>query len=297
MAINNTTVVPIVVAAAFLTEYRKVRVYADRTNNTWRNSLRSSGDRVIVNTPQAGAIADYTANGAVTYANADVGTPVTLMVDKIKSWSLKFDDILAARSSLRVLTADVAETAQALAETVDSDVRAAMVAEASDVTTNLALNHNKTGGLKVDDLRLASFHRLLDVANVPRAGRWAIVGPYTAEILQKIALANDQLLASSRGAQGEQLLNGALGQFAGFQWYVGPSTWSGYNASGNTANEELIFGNDTATAFVDQVTRTEQMRLPDTFADAVRGLYSYGAKVVRSNRLVKVTAALTNIPK
>ena len=297
MAINNTTVVPVVVAAAFLVEYRKLRVYSDRTNNTWRNALRSSGDTVIVNTPQAGAVTDYAANGTVSYANADVGTPTTLTVDKVKSWSLKFDDLQRAQASLPVLTAAVTETAQVLAETVDADVRAAMVAGATDVTTNLALNHNKTGGLKVDDLRLSAFHRILDTANVPRTGRWAIIGPYTAEILQKIALANDQLLASSRGAVGEQLLNGSLGTFAGFNWYVGPSTWSNYSASGNTANEELIFGNDSATAFVDQVTRTEQLRLPNTFADAIRGLYSYGAKVVRGNRLVKVTAAVTNVPK
>jgi hypothetical protein len=49
-------------------------------------------------------------------------------------------------------------------------------------------------------------------------------------------------------------------------------------------------GGPGAFAFVGQVTKVEGYRPPDRFADAVKGLYIYGGKVVRPNALVCLTA-------
>ncbi|MYF38266.1 MAG: hypothetical protein F4219_05795 [Gammaproteobacteria bacterium] len=328
MAINNTTVVPQVIAAAFLVEYRKARVFSQRTNNTWRSSLRSAGDRVIINRPGPGSVSDYSANATITYGNADVGTPVTLTIDKTKAWSLKFDDLQAAMSSLPVLTQQVQESAQELANVVDRDVRSAMEEDSTtlpggrgpDTSTTAAAaagdfdDGNQRYGLDYDaasleDLQLQTAHRRLDLSDVPRTGRWVIVGPYMAELIQKIALANDRVLAGPRDSIGNQLIsNGLMGNFAGFDWYVSNNMNSDYTATAasksgdteakpaNSAREVVYFGNDTATAFVDQVSRTEQIRLQTTFADAVRGLYSYGSKVVENGRLLKRRFEIVKVP-
>ena len=85
MAINNTTVVPKIIAAALIRAYRRQTVYAGRVNNTWRNALNANGDTVILNQPASVSISDYTANGTITYANADVGTPQELTISKRKA--------------------------------------------------------------------------------------------------------------------------------------------------------------------------------------------------------------------
>lgn len=329
MAITNDTVVPKVIAAAFLVEYRKARVFSARTNNTWRSSLRSAGDTVIVNTPgSATAITDYTANSSITYANADVGTPITLTVDKVKAWSIKFDDLNAAKSSLNVLRQQVVEQGQELANIVDRDVKAAM-----DATNNansarntigagygpdISIDFNEkaageTDAIRLENLKLNAYHRMLDLEDVPLQGRWAIVGPYTAELIRTIAAANDRILAGPRDSLGNTILNnGVMGSFQGFTWYVSnqigsiagakakvdPSATTRGNpaVSANNAWEPMYVGNDSATAFVDQISRTEQIRLQTTFADAVRGLYSYGSKVIRQNRVLRGTVSIANVP-
>lgn len=329
MAINNTTVVPQIIAAAFLVEYRKNRVFTDRTNNTWRSALRSAGDTVIVNTPgSASAITDYTANSTVSYADADVGTPITLTIDRVKAWSIKFDDLNAAKSSLPVLRQQVTEQAQELANVVDRDVKAAM-----DDTNNASPGSNTAGAgygpdisidytekgasandaIRLENFKLNAYHRILDLADVPLNGRWAIVGPYTAELIRTIAAANDRILAGPRDSIGNRLLNnGVMGDFQGFTWYVSNQIGSLFGANARvqpTANtrgnpavtagnawEPIYVGNDSATAFVDQISRTEQIRLQTTFADAVRGLYSYGAKVIRQNRVLRGNVAIANVP-
>ena len=319
MAIDNTTVVPRIIAAAFLVAYRKARVFADRTNNTWRSALRNAGDTVIINQPGTGSISDYTSGGTVTYGDADVGTPITLSIDKVKSWAIKFDDLEAAKASLPVLQQQVQESANELALVVDRDVKASMdaVGGATDPgsSLDLALNQNSPA---LTDMKLNAFHRLLDLQDVPLEGRFVIVGPYTAEYIRTVAAANDRILAGPRDSVGNQLLNnGVMGSFQGFTWYVSNNRASGSTdstvlgtaraAAAATANsrrvsavasgrvaEPMYIGNNSATAFVEQINRTEQIRLQTTFADAIRGLYSYGSKVIKPERLIRANIAIQN---
>lgn len=297
MAIDNTTTVPKIVAATFLKEYQRSRVFAARVNNTYRNMLNAYGDTIIINRPGPASVKDYAANDTINYANADVGTPLELSMDKVKTWAVKFDDLLAAISKPNVLQDAVIEHARVLAETVDADVRAKHIAGATAARA-LTLNTEKNG-LGIADLKIETFHRTMDLANMPREGRWAIVGPFYAEIVQKVALANDRILGNADSGGNRSLVNGAMGSFAGFQWYVAPGTFStqGSPTSGKfSATETVIYGNDTAVAFLDQIRKAERIRLETTFADAVRGLYKYGAQIVYPNRLFKSETTISNVP-
>ena len=110
--------------------------------------------------------------------------------------------------------------------------------------------------------------------------------------MQRIGLTNSTIFGLSQGSS--PLINGSLGSFAGFNVYVSPGNAT-VNKSARTANEQILFGNDTACAFIDRVARTERLRLQNTFADAVRGLYQYGSKVLYPNRIFKYTAPYTKI--
>lgn len=306
MAINNSTVVPRIIAASFLRQFRTSTVYTARTNNTWRNLLNGSGDTVIINTTLEGAVGDYTKGGTVTYTDADVGPPLTLTLDKAKSWAIKFDDLDAAKSSLPVLNESTREHALKMALTVDADIYAAMSSGAA-AGPAVPLDHSAT--LELDNLKLSQLHRILDLQSVPRDGRWIIVGPYTAEYLQRLALKTERMVVSDLT---QSLVNGRIGSFGGFTWYVDLTGSNVGNpaANGATQRETWLFGVNEATAFIDQIRRTEQLRLQNTFADAVRGLYTYGAKVLApefraigtqnqanvKDRLFKSACTLTNVP-
>ena len=292
---TNNTIVPKIIAGAFLQAYRKSLVLGARMNNRWRNLLNSGGNQVIINQPATLAdsvIKDYTANATVTYDGIGIGSPVTLELEKTKSWAIKFDDLDAQIATLPVLQQAVSDYAYVLARTVDNDIRNAMVAQSvtaswSGATLPMDVASKTEGSVDVaqfTQLGLSRLHLQLDLINVPRAGRWLIIGPYAAAALQFIAMDKIELLAVK-----DAKINGMVGQFGGFTFYVDPGAGKVMSNSNKTATEVFLAGTNEAFAFIDTIRKTERLRLQNTFADAVRGLYQYGYKAVRANQLLQGT--------
>ena len=302
MALNNSTVVPKIIAAQLLLAYRQRRVYADRVNNTWRNALNAGGNEVIINRPIAGSVADYTRSTSITYnQNADVnaagltlqlgGTGGIGMGGVTKYWHVKFDDLDRALSSIDLLQSSIVEYGEALSNQVDADVRTAMLASATSAgTTEIDLDDIAEDTTGLDFFGFETLHKQLDWKRVPRAGRWLIVGPAFMESLQKTVLSSEQLLATPQQAG---LANGRVGSIAGFTIYMGDPANSAFTAKAGAVkafySETVLAGVDSATAFIDRIARTERLRLESSFADAVRGLYEYNAKVLLPERLFKRT--------
>ena len=300
MAITNATVVPKIIAAQLLLAYRERRVYTARVNNTWRNALNSGGNEVIINRPLAGSVADYTRNQQITYnQDADVNTAgLTLQLGgtggvgaggAVKYWHVKFDDLDRALSSINLLNASIVEYGEALANQVDGDVRAVMLAGAPslpEVTIDLDTISAATDGL--DKFNFEVIHKAMDWKRVPREGRWLIVGPAFLEALQKSILSSETMLATPQQAS---LANGRVGSIAGFTVYIGDPKHSTFTAGSGGADpfytETVMCGVDSATAYIDRIRKTERLRLQNTFADAVRGLYEYNAKVLQPERILK----------
>ena len=316
MAIDNTTVVPKLVAAALLRQFYNDRVYSARVNNTWRNMLNPYGDSIIINRPEEVTIGDYNKTD-ISYGAADVGSPLTLTMDKVKYWSVQFDDLDRAVSRIDLLQESVREFGTKLAETVDADVRDKMITTtggALDIGTAIADDSNvwKTTGIDfgnqatldgfgTEDLQLDVIHRIMDVNNIPIRGRWAIVNPYFAQVVRRIALKSDRILTNPNTPAGRIASNGLMGEFAGFNWYVDSGnyaeiTYSGAaNARKASAFQKLLFGVDSAVAFIDQIRKTERLRLEKRFSDAVRGLYKYGAQNVYERRIFMAPFTADNL--
>ena len=296
MAIDNTTVVPKLVAARLVDKYRETRVFAQRTNRAWQGMLANGGNTVQRNTVNEAVVADYVVDTDIVYTSGDVTALGDLSLTKQKYWAVKLDDIPAIQSVSGILDATVASAGQVLAAQVDTDVRDVFDTSATAGPAialdhdDFALGRNAADYPQLTDLGLQTMHRLLDLQSVPRAGRWLIIGPYGAEYIQAMALESAILGA----APAAPLVNGNIGSFGGFNIYVHGATHSALAVA--VATEEWFFGNDTAVSFIDQVRRIEQIRLQEGFEDAVRGLYTYGAKMDFATRVYKSTATISNVP-
>ena len=60
--------------------------------------------------------------------------------------------------------------------------------------------------------------------------------------------------------------------------------------SGNPDYYKIIAGHSIATTFAEQINDVEGYRMEKRFADAVKGLHLYGAKVVRPEALAVLNA-------
>jgi hypothetical protein len=107
--------------------------------------------------------------------------------------------------------------------------------------------------------------------------------------LHGVFLRDSRFVANAAGNVSSALQTGSVGQAAGFDILLSNQTPS----DGNGGNI-FMAGNNRAITFAEQIAEVEPYRLQSRFSDAVRGLFLYGAKVIRPDSLatadVKVTA-------
>jgi len=121
-------------------------------------------------------------------------------------------------------------------------------------------------------------------SRVPTEGRWMIVPPWFYGMLLK----EDRFVSAEKAGTAAGLRNGQVGQAAGF------TILQSHNVP-NTAGEDykVMFGTSRAITFANQIAKIEGYRVEKRFADAVKGLNVYGAKVVRPEALGVLTCQPT----
>lgn len=129
---------------------------------------------------------------------------------------------------------------------------------------------------------LARMSRQLDVQNVDKSGRWLIIDPDFELALKD----EDSRLINVDTAEKGALRNGSIGKtIHGFSVYMSnslPRVGTGPSTPGTTAQNAnygvIVAGHSSAVASAENLTKTENFRSHDTFADVVRGLHVYGRK-------------------
>lgn len=293
MAISNANVVPRIYAARLLAAYEAVRVYAQRTNRAWQSMLNAGGDTVRVSSLVRPTIGDYnpTATPPVTYTQIDAAKKVDIDLGYQKYFGGKLNDIDMLQSRPDLFDEYTRLAGEELAKQVDDDVRAAMVASGA-FTAGPGITLDMSAAFTANSFKFPQLHRMMDNANMPMAGRWIIMGPYSAEAMRTYALQNAVIDA----APNQGLVNGRIGMYGGFSIYVSSDANSAYDGDANTADEDWLIGNDTSMAFIDQIGEVENVRLQDDFANAIRGLYTYGLQSIWPDRLFKSAVEITSVP-
>jgi hypothetical protein len=137
---------------------------------------------------------------------------------------------------------------------------------------------------------LARMARNLDLQNVDQDGRWIVIDPVFAEMLKD----EDSRLFNADTADKGGLRNGQIGKrIQGFDVYMSnslPRVGTGPTAVGtsdqNTNYGVIVAGHKSAVASAENITKTENFRSQEMFADVVRGLHVYGRKILRPEALI-----------
>lgn len=78
-----------------------------------------------------------------------------------------------------------------------------------------------------------------------------------------------------------------VGQAAGFDIVLS-------NQTPTTGSDSVVIGgNNRALTFAEQINKVEAYRPQNSFSDAVKGLFLYGAKVVRPDSLASANVTVT----
>jgi N4-gp56 family major capsid protein len=284
MAVANF--IPTIWSAKLLTRLRKSLVFGNVVNTDYSGEVSAFGDTVKINEVGPITVATHTRDAAITWATLD-GTAKYLTIDQQKDWNFMLDDLDAAQVKPKLMDGAMSEAAYAMANTSDQFV-AGLYASAG--VTGSATYIGSAGSSLTQSsptiLRTLSYvKRYLDEANCPAEGRWGIVPPWFA---QKVQAAVGGLFAATavpKTFDNGVLSTGWIGKVAGIDLYMSN------NVSTNATQYRCMFGTRQAISFVSQVAKVEAFRLQDYYADGVRGLYLYGAKVVQPDCLCTVYVA------
>jgi hypothetical protein len=211
-----------------------------------------------------------------------------MTIDKGKSWAIELDDIVKVQTDLPLLnkfTDDAAMQLKVAIESAffdDSTIYHGMStgnhgATAGVVSSGYDLGVDSSTYVEVSSTNVLDYiidaGSVLDEANVPETGRWFVIPVWMAGLIKK----SDIKDASLTGDGISPLRNGRIGMIDRFTLYSS-------NLLYNTSSVWwALFGTKDAISFATQLTETESLRSPDTFGDRVRGLQSYGYKVVKTD--------------
>jgi len=270
MSLNNF--IPVLWSARLLNTLNNAHVFANVVNTDYEGEISAQGDQVKINSIGEVTISDYTKNSNLSDPEALDAVQTILEIDQAKSFNFQVDDIDAAQQKPKVMDSAMQEAGWGLANEADKLIAGFYTSAHAEVEKDKIVDDEPENTYEV----LAEAAEKLDEKNVPREGRWVVVPPF---FNAGMVLAGLMETAGSASAEFEKA-NGYLTRLLGFDiWVSNNLTVSGGYTYG-------MAGSRKAISYAEQILDIEAYRPEKRFANAVKGLHVYGAKVVYPNALV-----------
>lgn len=264
-----TTFIPELWSARLMYALEKSHIAANLVNRDYEGTIRQQGDTVHINSIGAVTVDDYTRNTDIDNPEILTTTDQTLEITQAKYFNFQIDDVDAAQAAGDMMDTAMARAAYALNDTADSYLLGVITAGAD---TGNIIGSSTAVTLTADTVyeNIVGLRTVLDKQNVPNAGRYIVVPP---EIYALLLMDDRFVKASDGGTANATLLNGEVGRVAGFTVYMSN------NVPFSTDTWSIPASIAYSTTYAEQIVSTEAYRMEKRFADAVKGLHVYGAKV------------------
>ena len=275
-----TTFIPELWNARLLNALDKAHVFAGLVNRDYEGEIKKQGDTVHINTIGEVTIGTYTKDTDFTSGpQALTATDSTLVINQAKYFNFAVDDIDTAQAAGDIMDKALQIAAYGLADAADKYLADQLAAA---ITT---ANGNQVGTTAVALTKenvyenIVKMKTILDKANVPTTGRWLVVPPEMVALI----LQDDRFVKTGGTKAEDTLANGWVARAVGFDIYESNNCNS--TTASSTTTYTITAGDEGACTYAEQISDTEAYRPEKRFADAVKGLHLYGAKVVDPKRL------------
>lgn len=270
MAINSF--IPELWSARLLDALEKTHVAANLVNRDYEGEIKKQGDIVHICTVGDITVSDYTSNSDIAAPQQLTASDTALEITQAKYFNFQIDDVDAAQAAGGLMDSAMSKSAYALKDIADKYILGVL---ASGAATG-----NIVGGTTAVALTSANIYEniinlrmLLDKQGVPVEGRTIVIPPEAYALLLK-----DSRFAACGSDMGEEALrSGYIGSVAGFKIYESNNCVKSGSTYTITAQVK------SACTYAEQILETAAYRPEKRFADAVKGLHVYGAKVTNPN--------------
>lgn len=285
-----TTFIPELWNARLLYALEKAHVATNLVNRNYEGEISNHGDTVHINTIGAITVKSYTKNTDIDAPETLTTTDQTLVIDQAKYFNFQVDDVDKVQAAGELVDTAMGRAAYALADVSDAYLLGVIAAGAAAGNTigSAAAPVALTASNVYENI--VKLKTKLDKANVPNTGRTIVVPPDVHSLL----LLDDRFAKSTATAGQEALINGLVGRIAGFDVFMSNNVKTGTGTdTGKTPYFEITAQITDATTYAEQIIKTEAYRMESRFADAVKGLHVYGAKVTDGTKIAKILASVS----
>ena len=288
MSVNNF--IPVVWTSKILLNLHKAQVWGQPgiVNTDYAGDIMEIGNTVRIGAIGPIAVKSYSKNTLIGVPDTLTDASTTLTIDQGDFFNFAIDDVDKMQANVSIMNAALYEAAYAISNKADIFLSGLVssVAASNVIGTDAAPQTDtapSSGFSKMYDY-LVDLGVLLKKANAWfDQNMWVIVPPFAHGLLQR----DDRFVKYGTPAQNEALFNGTVGFAAGFRVLVSNNILL-TGASSNVYN--ITAGSPMAISYADQITETVAYRPEQRFADALKGLHVYGAKVVRPQALAVLKA-------
>ena len=287
MSIRNF--VPTLWSAKLFQELDKAHVLVGLCNRDYQGEIRNHGDSVKINAVGDISVFNYSPNVTSITPQQLSAAQTILTIDQAKGFAFYIDDIDNAQTNPKLMGEAMRKSAYALGDVSDQLI-AGFYSQAGYTVSYTTVNG--AGVTVANTLNvLSEAAQALDENNVPSQGRWMAIPPWFHQYLIK----NKVLETEGSVSADEAYTSGFIGRAFGFDFYLSNNLTTGTSTSKSLHSNYALAGTSRAMSFAEQIVSVEAYRPENSFADAVKGLHVYGAKVIDPNALVSLSLNTTEV--
>ena len=260
---------PKIWAKAIERERDTLSVGAALCNRSYEKDVANMGSSIQINWTKRPTVRSYTVGTDITAPETLEGSGSTLLeLNQLKYVNFMVDDVDELQSAPDIMESCMHEAAAAIAADADKYVYG-LYAGAGASITNLGVTAENITGIISEAAQTLYEH------DVPQNEELFLeVSPEIYQLMWQAKILRET-------PNGDAFGSGFVGMYDNFKVYMSNCLFK------DAADVTYCFARTRKSiAFVGQMKKMEAYRPEGLFADAVKGLHVYGAKVVRPNELV-----------
>jgi len=272
--------IPVIFAATLLQELKNKLVFGKIAFKKHSGEIKEKGDRIKLKGYGGVTINDYNPGdptwdaahpNGITYETPEAAA-MFLDVDHAKDYGIKLHDITELQSDPAAREHYAKEAGYGLEQEVDKYIAGLYTQSAFG---SYVLKHTGMTTALITSY-IGELWNSLNAVNVEK--KFLTIPPWVA---LKLLLAG---ILNADDLKGE-LKNGFIGRVLQFDMYMSNNCPALVAATAGRRRNIIMSGSYQSIAFVDQMTESESLRSQGYFADLIRGLHVWGARVVKPKEL------------
>lgn len=275
MAITNF--IPTIWSETLYKELDKQYIAVSNCSRDFEGDIKSRGSVVKICGVGEITVSEYTKNTDMSTPQDLSDTVRELTVDRARYFNFQIDDIDRAQSMPKLLEAAMSTAAASLTNEADAYIYSLYGDAGSEVKLEGGTAEN------ILDAIIEARQKLYECNVTDSADVSIEVSPAVASLILKA-----KLLTSTDNTSA--LETGCLGSIGGCRVYVSNNIKT-VDETSHTYHKCLV-RTKRAIAFAEQLSEIEAFRPEKRFADAIKGLHLYGAKVIYPKEMVLLNVGM-----